>query len=137
VYLQPLYIILLYEYLIQNNLMHKHTPFAVMAAVLLLAIITLTLHTFNRANAQGNENVPSATGVEEHNVPGATGVEEHNATNAVGGEEHNVPGATGVEEHNATNAVGGEEHNATNATAGVEYVTNATGEYRTEVGPPP
>jgi hypothetical protein len=78
--------------------MHKYTPFAIMAAVLLPAVITLTLHTFNRANAQGNENLPSATGGEEHNVPSATGVEEHNMTNA-----------TGVEEHNVTNATGGEE----------------------------
>jgi hypothetical protein len=55
--------------------MHKHTSFAIMAAVLLTAIATITLFTVNRSNAQGNET-------------GAAGGEEHNVTNAAGGEEH-------------------------------------------------
>ncbi len=55
--------------------MHKHTSFAIMAAVLLTAIPTITLFTVNRSNAQGNET-------------GAAGGEEHNVTNAAGGEEH-------------------------------------------------
>jgi hypothetical protein len=76
--------------------MHKHTSFAIMAAVLLPAIVTVTLYAVNRANAQGNET--SATGGEEHNVTNAAGGEEHNVTNAAGGEEHNVTNATGGQE---------------------------------------
>jgi len=72
--------------------MHKNASFAVMAAVLLPAIITLTLYTVSRANAQGNET--SAASGEEHNVTNAAGGEEHNVTNAAGGEEHNVTNAT-------------------------------------------
>ena len=56
-----------------------------MAAVLLPAIVTVTLYAVNRANAQGNET--SATGGEEHNVINAAGGEEHNVTNAAGGQE--------------------------------------------------
>ena len=66
--------------------MHKPTSFAIMAAVLLPAIVTLTLYTVSRANAQGNET--SATGGEEHNVTNAAGGEEHNVTNAPETERH-------------------------------------------------
>jgi hypothetical protein len=92
--------------------MHKHASFAIMAAVLLTGIVTATLYAVDRANAQGNE------------------------TSAAGGQEHNVTNAAGGQEHNVTNAAGGQEHNVTNATGG-EHVTNASGEFRTEVGPPP
>ena len=51
--------------------MHKHASFAIMAAVLLTAIVTITLYAVDRANAQGNET--SATGGEEHNMTNATG----------------------------------------------------------------
>jgi hypothetical protein len=64
--------------------MHKHAYFAIMAAVLLTAIVTITLYTVNRANAQGNET--SAAAGEEHNMTNATGGQEHNMTNATGGE---------------------------------------------------
>ncbi len=73
--------------------MHKHASFVIMAAVLLTAIVTITLYTVDRANAQGNET--SATGGEEHNMTSATGGEEHNMTSATGGEEHNMTNATG------------------------------------------
>ncbi|MBV9176517.1 MAG: hypothetical protein JO297_05720 [Nitrososphaeraceae archaeon] len=86
--------------------MYKHTSFAIMAALLLPAIITLTLYAVNRANAQGNEI--SAAGGEEHNMTNAAGGEEHNMTNAAAGEEHNMTNAAGGEEHNMTNATGGE-----------------------------
>ena len=72
--------------------MHKHASFAVMAAVLLPAIITLTLYPVSRANAQGNET--SATGGEEHNMTNAAGGEEHNMTNAAGGVLQNMTNAT-------------------------------------------
>ncbi|HXX95839.1 MAG TPA: hypothetical protein VEL11_01815 [Candidatus Bathyarchaeia archaeon] len=72
--------------------MHKHASFAVMAAILLPAIITLTLYTVSRANAQGNET--SAAGGELHNVTNAAGGELHNVTNAAGGELHNMTNAT-------------------------------------------
>jgi hypothetical protein len=62
--------------------MHKHASFAIMAAVLLTAIVTITLYAVDRANAQGNET--SAAGGEEHNMTNATGGEEHNMTNATG-----------------------------------------------------
>jgi len=93
--------------------MHKHASFAIMAAVLLTAIVTVTLYAVDRANAQGNET-------------SAAGGEEHNVTTTAGGEEHNV----------TTTAGGGQEHNVTTAGGG-EHVTNASGEFRTEVGPPP
>jgi hypothetical protein len=51
--------------------MHKHASVAIMAAVLLTAILTITLYAVDRANAQGNET--SATGGEEHNMTNATG----------------------------------------------------------------
>ena len=79
--------------------MHKHASFAIMAAAVLLpAIVTVNLYTVSRANAQGNENVPSAEGGQEHNVPSAEGGQEHNVTNAAGGEEHNVTNAAGGQE---------------------------------------
>ena len=87
--------------------MQKHASFAIMAAVLLPAIITLTLYPVSRANAQGNET-------------SAAGGEEHNMTNAAGGEEHNMTNAAGGEEHNMTNATGGELQNMTNATSRTE-----------------
>jgi len=66
-----------------------------MAAVLLTAIVTVTLYTVNRANAQGNET--SATGGQEHNVTNATGGQEHNVTNATGGQDYTVTNETQVE----------------------------------------
>jgi hypothetical protein len=68
--------------------MHKHASVAIMAAVLLTAILTITLYAVDRANAQGNET--SATGGEEHNMTNATGGEEHNMTNATGGPLENI-----------------------------------------------
>jgi len=100
--------------------MHKYASFAIMAAVFLTAIVTVTLYAVDRAYAQGNET--SATGGEEHNMTNAAGGEEHNMTNAAGGEEHNMTNAAGGEEHNMTNAAGGEEHNMTNATKEVAAV---------------
>jgi hypothetical protein len=76
--------------------MHKHASFAIMAAVLLTAIVTITLYTVNRANAQDNE------------TSAASGGQEHNMTNASGGQEHNMTNATGGQEHNMTNATAGE-----------------------------
>jgi hypothetical protein len=65
--------------------MHKHASFAIMAAVLLTAIVTITLYTVNRANAQGNET-SAAAGGQEHNMTNAAGGQEHNMTNAAGAE---------------------------------------------------
>ena len=69
--------------------MHKHASFAVMAAVLLPAIITLTLYPVSRANAQGNET--SAAGGEEHNMTNAAGGELKNMTNATSRTEVEIP----------------------------------------------
>ena len=77
------------------KLMHKHASFAIMAAVLLTAIVTVTLYTVNGANAQGNET--SAAGGQEHNVTNAAGGQEHNVTNATGGQDHTVINETEVE----------------------------------------
>ena len=69
--------------------MHKYTSFAIVAAVLLTAIVTVTLYAVNRANAQGNET--SSTGGGEHNMTNATGGGEHNMTNATGAVGKCVP----------------------------------------------
>ena len=69
--------------------MQKHASFAIMAAVLLPAIITLTLYPVSRANAQGNET--SAAGGEEHNMTNATGGELQNMTNATSRTEVEIP----------------------------------------------
>jgi len=70
--------------------MQKYTSFAITSAILLTAMVTVTLYTVSRANAQGDE-----TSGQEHNMTNATGGEEHNMTNAAGGEEHNMTNATG------------------------------------------
>jgi hypothetical protein len=92
--------------------MRKHASVAIMAAVLLTAIVTITIYAVDRANAQGNE------------------------TSAAGGEEHNMTNAAGGEEHNMTNAAGGEEHNMTNATGGpLENISLSTSRTHVEVPP--
>lgn len=48
--------------------MYKHTSFAIAAAVLLTAIVTVTLYTVNAANAQGNAT--NATGGTAKNMSG-------------------------------------------------------------------
>ena len=48
--------------------MHKHTSFVITAAVLLTAIVTVTLYTVNAANAQGNAT--NATGGAAKNMSG-------------------------------------------------------------------
>ena len=48
--------------------MHKHASFAITAAVLLTAIVTVTLYTVNAANAQGNAT--NATGGTAKNMTG-------------------------------------------------------------------
>jgi uncharacterized protein (UPF0333 family) len=60
--------------------MHKHTSFAIMAAVLLTAIVTVTLYTVNRANAQ--DNATSEAGSQEKNMTNANGGTAKNMTNA-------------------------------------------------------
>ena len=69
--------------------MQKYTSFAITSAILLTAMVTVTLYTVSRANAQGDE-----TSGQEHNMTNATGGEEHTMTNAAGGEEHNMTNAT-------------------------------------------
>ena len=51
--------------------MHKPTSFVITAAVLLTAIVTVTLYTVNAANAQGNAT--NATGGAAKNMTNATG----------------------------------------------------------------
>jgi hypothetical protein len=70
---------------------NKHTHTALIFAVLLPAIVTVTLYTVTRANAQGNET--STTGGQEHNMTNATGGQEHNMTNATGGQEESAVGS--------------------------------------------
>ena len=64
---------------IPHDLMHKHASFAITAAVLLMAIVTVTLYTVNAANAQGN-------------ATNATGGTAKNMTNATGGTAKNMTG---------------------------------------------
>jgi hypothetical protein len=64
---------------IPHDLMHKHASFAITAAVLLTAIVTVTLYTVNAANAQGN-------------ATNATGGTAKNMTNATGGTAKNMTG---------------------------------------------
>jgi hypothetical protein len=80
---------------IPHDLMHKHASFAITAAVLLTAIVTVTLYTVNAANAQGN------------------------ATNATGGTAKNMTNATGGTAKNMTNATGGTAKNMTGEAAGI------------------
>jgi hypothetical protein len=110
--------------------MYKRTSFVIMAAVLLPAIVTLTLYTFNRANAQGNaEELPVIT-CDDHEYaeanpedcivagsaqpqgtcPDGTPIPASGECVTTGGEEQNVPGG---EEQNVP---GGEEQNMINAT---------------------
>jgi hypothetical protein len=75
---------------IPHDLMHKHASFAITAAVLLTAIVTVTLYTVNAANAQGNAT--NATGGTAKNMTNATGGTAKNMTNATGGTAKNMTG---------------------------------------------
>jgi hypothetical protein len=75
---------------IPHDLMHKHASFAITAAVLLTAIVTVTLYTVNAANAQGNST--NATGGTAKNMTNATGGTAKNMTNATGGTAKNMTG---------------------------------------------
>ena len=59
--------------------MRKLTSFAIMSAVLLTAIVTVTLYTVNRVNAQAN-GVTSEAGGQEKNMTNAGGGQEKNMT---------------------------------------------------------
>ena len=76
--------------------MHKHASFAIMAAIFLTAVVTVTLYAVDRANAQGNET--STTGGEEHNMTSAAGGELQNMTNATTRTHVEVPPATQMPE---------------------------------------
>lgn len=65
---------------IPHDLMHKHIPFAITSAILLTAIVTVTLYTVSAANAQGNAT----------NVTNVTGGSAKNMTNATGGSAKNM-----------------------------------------------
>lgn len=58
--------------------MRKLTSFAIMSAVLLTAIVTVTLYTVNRVNAQANAT--SEAGGQEKNMTNAGGGQEKNMT---------------------------------------------------------
>jgi hypothetical protein len=68
---------------IPHDLMHKHASFAITAAVLLTAIVTVTLYTVNAANAQGNGT--NATGGTAKNMTNATGGTAKNMTGEAAG----------------------------------------------------
>lgn len=77
--------------------MHKHTSFAITATILLTAIVTVTLYTFNATSAQTD------------NATNATGGAANNMTNATGGAAKNMSGVAPRTEVSSCVKVGNHE----------------------------
>ena len=68
--------------------MHKYGSFAITSAILLTAIVTVTLYAVNAANAQGNAT--NATGGAAKNMTNATGGAAKNMSGIAPGAENNT-----------------------------------------------
>jgi hypothetical protein len=70
--------------------MYKHTSFAITTAILLTAVVMVTLYTVNTSNAQGNAT--NSTGGVANNMTNSTGGVANNMTNSTGGVANNMSG---------------------------------------------
>jgi hypothetical protein len=91
-------------YLLVDTLMHKQTTFVLTAAILLTAIVSVTLYTVKAANAQSNMTTGSGANMTKSNMTNAT---SGTAKNMTGAAKSIIGGAMGSAKSAIGSAIGG------------------------------